>query len=129
MLTATEVINQAPVRLLIPAIWPGIAPPSEVRLEGEYPDGSYVRARSPGTAGTGLPHSRQKLTPGMCRAPQLLQKSLVGEVKIVLLSPFLDAPLGYGSNFRSTTHAFWPPKPKLFDRTVLTSASRATFGT
>ena len=38
-------------------------------------------------------------------------------------------PALYSSNFRITTQAFWPPKPKLFERTVLTSTSRATFGT
>ncbi len=28
-----------------------------------------------------------------------------------------------------TRQAFWPPNPKLFESTALTSASRATFGT
>ena len=29
----------------------------------------------------------------------------------------------------STRQAFWPPKPKLFERTVFTAATRLTFGT
>ncbi len=32
------------------------------------------------------------------------------------------------SNFLMTRQAFWPPNPKLFERVMFTSVSRATFG-
>lgn len=35
----------------------------------------------------------------------------------------------YSSNALNTTQAFWPPKPKLLDSTVLTCACRALLGT